>query len=144
MFVFCRFLKNKCLQEIISQTDACGNASNQLTDACGKASHQPTDAYRNAFCQQMCTGTHLANRTSWVRVMSQVFPATTMTWLAMLAYVSIGYIPQTTDICVCCQHVENGVPTRRQHSLTSANFSAVSVGKTCCRHTLLHGCRNQY
>jgi hypothetical protein len=32
------------------------------------------------------------------------------TWLAMLANVSVGYTPQTTDIFVCCQHVGNVVP----------------------------------
>jgi hypothetical protein len=48
-------------------------------------------------------------------------------WLAMSANVSVGYTPQTTDICICRRHVGNVVPTRRRHSVMSANFSAVSV-----------------
>jgi hypothetical protein len=49
------------------------------------------------------------------------------TWLAMSANVSVGYPPQMTDIFVCRRHVGNVVPTRRQHSDMSANFSAVGV-----------------
>jgi hypothetical protein len=45
----------------------------------------------------------------------------------MSANVSVGYNPQTTDIFVCRRHVGNVVPTRRQHSVMSANFSAVGV-----------------
>ena len=45
----------------------------------------------------------------------------------MSANVSVGYTPQTTDIFVCRRHVGNVVPTRRQHSVMSANFSAVGV-----------------
>ena len=45
----------------------------------------------------------------------------------MSANVSVGYSPQTTDIFVCRQHVGNVVPTRRRHSLVSANFLAVGV-----------------
>jgi hypothetical protein len=48
-------------------------------------------------------------------------------WLAMSANVSVGYTPQTTDIFVCCRHVGYVVPTRRRHSVMSANFSAVGV-----------------
>ena len=48
-------------------------------------------------------------------------------WLAMSANVSVGYTPQTTDIFVCHRHVGNVVPTRRRHSVMSANFSAVGV-----------------
>jgi len=48
-------------------------------------------------------------------------------WLAMLANVSVGYTPQTTDIFVCRQHVGNVVLTRWRHSVMSANFSAVGV-----------------
>ncbi len=48
-------------------------------------------------------------------------------WLAMSANVSVGYTPQTTDIFVCRRHVGNVVPTRRQHSVMSANFLAVGV-----------------
>ena len=49
-------------------------------------------------------------------------------WLAMSASdVSVGYTPQTTDIFVCRQHVGNVVPTRRRHSVMSANFLAVGV-----------------
>jgi hypothetical protein len=44
----------------------------------------------------------------------------------MLANVSVGYTPQTTDIFVCRRHVGNVVPTRRRHSM-SANSSAVGV-----------------
>ena len=43
-------------------------------------------------------------------------------WLAMSANVSVGYTPQTTDIFVCRRHVGNVVPTRRRHSVMSANF----------------------
>ncbi len=28
-------------------------------------------------------------------------------WLGMSGFVSVGYTPQTTDICVCRRHVEN-------------------------------------
>ena len=45
----------------------------------------------------------------------------------MSANVSVGYTPQTTDIFVCRRHVGNVVPTRRQHSVMSANFSAVGI-----------------
>ena len=45
----------------------------------------------------------------------------------MLANVSVGYTPQTTDIFVCHRNVGNVVPTRRRHSVMSANFSAVGV-----------------
>ena len=46
----------------------------------------------------------------------------------MLANVSVGYTPQImTDIFVCRRHVGNVVPTRRRHSLMSANFSAVGI-----------------
>ncbi len=45
----------------------------------------------------------------------------------MLANVSVGFTPQTTDIFVCHRHVGNVVPTRPQHSVMSANFSAVGV-----------------
>jgi hypothetical protein len=45
----------------------------------------------------------------------------------MSANVSVGYTPQTTDICVCRRHVGNVVPTRRRHSVMSANFLAVGV-----------------
>ena len=48
-------------------------------------------------------------------------------WLAMSANVSVGYTPQTTDIFVCRRHVGNVVPTRRRHSVMSANFLAVGV-----------------
>ena len=48
-------------------------------------------------------------------------------WLAMSAFVSVGYTPQMTDICVCHRHVDNVGPTRRQHSVMSAIFSAVSA-----------------
>ena len=34
-------------------------------------------------------------------------------WLAMSGFVSVGYTPQTTDICVCHQHVDNVGPTHR-------------------------------
>ena len=45
----------------------------------------------------------------------------------MLANVSAGYTRQTTDIFVCRRYVGNVVPTRRRHSVMSANFSAVGV-----------------
>jgi hypothetical protein len=45
----------------------------------------------------------------------------------MSANVSVDYTPQTTDIFGCRRHVGNAVPTRRQHSLLSANFLAVGV-----------------
>jgi hypothetical protein len=48
-------------------------------------------------------------------------------WLAMSGFVSVGSTTQTTDIFVCCQHVLNVGPTRRQHSVMSANTLAVSV-----------------
>ena len=45
----------------------------------------------------------------------------------MLANVSVGCTHQTTDIFVYHRHVGNVVPTRRQHSVMSANFLAVGV-----------------
>jgi hypothetical protein len=50
-----------------------------------------------------------------------------MYWLAMLGFVSVGSTTQTTDIFVCRQHVANVGPTRRRHSVMSANILAVSV-----------------
>jgi hypothetical protein len=49
------------------------------------------------------------------------------TWLAMSANVSVGYTPQTIDIFVCRRRVGIVIPTRRGHSVMSANFSAVGV-----------------
>ena len=52
----------------------------------------------------------------------------TSVWLGwQCRQVSVGYTPQTTDIFVCRRHVGNVVPTRRQHSVMSANFLAVGV-----------------
>jgi hypothetical protein len=48
-------------------------------------------------------------------------------WLAMSGFVSVSFTTQTTDIFVCCQHVANVGPTRRGHSVMSANILAVSV-----------------
>jgi hypothetical protein len=45
----------------------------------------------------------------------------------MSGFVSVGSTHQTTDILFCRRHVENVVPTRRRHSLMSANFSSVRV-----------------
>jgi hypothetical protein len=45
----------------------------------------------------------------------------------MSANVSVGCTRQTTDIFVCRRHVGNVVPTRRRHSVMSANSSAVGV-----------------
>ncbi len=49
------------------------------------------------------------------------------TWLGMSGFVSVGYTPKTTDICVCCQHVKNVGLTRWQHSVMSAFFFADKV-----------------
>ena len=49
------------------------------------------------------------------------------TWPAMSGFVSVGYTPQTKDICVCCQYVHNVSPTRWQHSVKSACFFADKV-----------------
>jgi hypothetical protein len=43
-------------------------------------------------------------------------------WLGMSGFVSVHYTPQTTDICVCRQHVKNVGLTRWQHSVMSALF----------------------
>ncbi len=48
-------------------------------------------------------------------------------WLAMLGFVSVGSTTQISDIFVCRRHVANVGPTRRQHSVMSANILAVSV-----------------
>ena len=48
-------------------------------------------------------------------------------WLAMLGFVSVGYTPQTTDICVCRRHVKNVGPAHQQHSVMSAYFFADKV-----------------
>jgi hypothetical protein len=45
----------------------------------------------------------------------------------MSGFVSVGYTPQTTDICVCCRHVKNVGLTRRQHSVMSAFVFADKV-----------------
>ena len=50
-----------------------------------------------------------------------------LTWLAMSGFVSVGYTPQTPDICVCRRHVDNVCPTRWQHSVKSACFFADKV-----------------
>ncbi len=52
---------------------------------------------------------------------------TARAWLAMSGFVSVGYTPQTTDICVCCRHVDNVSPTRQRHSLMLALFFADKV-----------------
>ncbi len=54
-------------------------------------------------------------------------------WLGMSGFVSVGYTPQTTDICVCCQHVKNIGLTFCQQS---------RVGGDCRQHSLLHRRRN--
>jgi hypothetical protein len=45
----------------------------------------------------------------------------------MSGFVSVGYTPQTTDICVCRQHVDNVGPTGLQHSVKSAYFFADKI-----------------
>ncbi len=55
-------------------------------------------------------------------------------WLAMSGFVSVGYTPQTTDICVCCRHVNNVGLTRRQHSLKSAFFLPTCRGIVSLTH----------
>jgi hypothetical protein len=45
----------------------------------------------------------------------------------MSGFVSVGYTPQMTEICVCCQHGANVALTRWQHSVMSANILAVCV-----------------
>jgi hypothetical protein len=67
-----------------------------------------------------------------------VFPnnAAEQAWLIKLGFVSVGYTPQTTDICVCRRHVDNVGPTRRRHSLKSAFFCRQSrVGKSYPQNT---------
>ena len=48
-------------------------------------------------------------------------------WLAMSGFLSVGYTPQTTDICVCRRHVDNVRPTGRQHSVKLAYFFADNI-----------------
>jgi hypothetical protein len=45
----------------------------------------------------------------------------------MLGFVSVGYTPYTTDICVCRRHVKNVGQKSRQHSVMSAFFFADKV-----------------
>jgi hypothetical protein len=45
----------------------------------------------------------------------------------MSGFVSVGSTTQMTDIFVCPRHVANVGPTRRQHSVMSANILAVSI-----------------
>ncbi len=45
----------------------------------------------------------------------------------MPGFVSVGYTPQTTDICVCRRHVNNVGPTGRRHSVKSAYFFADKI-----------------
>jgi hypothetical protein len=45
----------------------------------------------------------------------------------MSGFVSVGYTPQTTDICFCRRHVDNVGPTGRQHSVKSAYFFANKI-----------------
>ena len=55
-------------------------------------------------------------------------------WLAMSRFVSVGYTPQTTDICVCCQHVDNVDPTHWQHSVKIFFSCWCHVRGDCCQH----------
>ena len=48
-------------------------------------------------------------------------------WLIKLGFVSVGYPPQRTDICVCHRHVNNVGPTHRRHSVRLAYFFADKV-----------------
>ncbi len=48
-------------------------------------------------------------------------------WPIMSGFVSVGYTPQTTDICVCRRHVDNVGPTGRRHSVKSAHFFADKI-----------------
>ena len=50
----------------------------------------------------------------------------------MSGFVSVGYTPQTTDICVCRQHVDNVGPTGRQHFVKSAYFFADKIVSGNC------------
>ncbi len=43
----------------------------------------------------------------------------------MSGFVSVGFTPQTTDICVCRWHAENVVTTCRQHSVTTCRQHSV-------------------
>ena len=45
----------------------------------------------------------------------------------MSEFVSVGYTPQTTDICVCRRHVDNVGPTGQRHSVKSAYFLANKI-----------------
>ena len=57
----------------------------------------------------------------------------------MLGFVSVGYTPQTTDISVCCQHVDNVSPTHWQHSVKPAFFFANKVvSGNCIPDTLFY------
>ena len=58
---------------------------------------------------------------SWQTMVTGI---STLNWwtLTMPGFVSVGYTPKTTDICVCCQPVDNFSPTHRQHSVKSAFF----------------------
>ncbi len=63
----------------------------------------------------------------------------------MSGFVSVGYTPQTTDICVCRRHADNVGLTRRQHSVKLAFFCLQRrVGESYPQHTFLCGGRNWY
>ena len=55
-----------------------------------------------------------------------------LTWLAMSGFVSVGYTPQTPDICVCRRHVATCRPPGRRHSVKSALFFADEIVSGNC------------
>jgi hypothetical protein len=59
----------------------------------------------------------------------------------MSEFESVGSTPQMTDIFVCRRHVNSVGPTRQQHSVMSANFSAVgavSVRPVAGKHSCMY------
>jgi hypothetical protein len=53
-------------------------------------------------------------------------------WLIKSGFVSVGYTPQMTDMCVCRRHVDNVGPTSQQHSVKSACFVKKQENATYC------------
>jgi hypothetical protein len=75
-------------------------ATIQLKVACLHATHYHSTCIREYSQWFHGADNNIANALSWA-------------WLAMSGFVSVGYTPKTTDICVCRRHVNNVGPTRR-------------------------------
>ena len=62
-------------------------------------------------------------------------------WLIKSGFVSVGYTPQTTDICVCHRHVVTCWPTGRRRSVKSALFLPTKLCRGIVSPTQFSTCR---